>query len=93
MEFTCTVSSLVHQWSVPSFNISQALNATDNNAFSDPPFEFGVFMVDQGTSITSIARVTATEDLNGTLVLCRDGIGMEPEQNITINIRGECMVT
>ena len=85
-------NALGHQWSVLSFNITQALHATDMNSFFDPPFEFGVFMVDQGTSITSIARVTATENLNGTLVLCRDGAGMEPEQNITINLSGEYTV-
>ena len=40
-------------------------------------------------SITSTATVNATVDLNGTIVVCRDGIGMETEQCNTIKLRGE----
>ena len=40
-------------------------------------------------SITSTATVTATVDLNGTIVVCRDGIGMLPDQSSTIMIIGE----
>ena len=40
-------------------------------------------------SITSTATVNATTDLNGTLVVCQDGVGMLPEQNSTIIVAGE----
>ena len=89
MTFTCTVPSLGHQWSVPSIAISRALLPGDlGQVISDPPFQFSVTEVRTGTSITSTATVNATEDLNGTLVLCRDGIGILPDQNSTITLRG-----
>ena len=56
---------------------------------SDPPFQFSVTEVVSGISITSTATVTATADLNGTLVVCQDGIGMLPDQNSTINLNGK----
>ena len=59
---------------------------------SDHPFQFTVTEVMTGTSITSTATVNATIGLNGTVVVCRDGIGMEPEQNSIINFRGECLI-
>ena len=89
MTFICTVPSLGHQWSVPSIAISQALLPGDQGrVISNPPFQFNVTEVRTGTSITSTATVTATSDLNGTLVLCRDGVGMLPDQNSIITLRG-----
>ena len=55
---------------------------------SDPPFQFAIVQVMTGF-ITSTATVTATADLNGTLVMCQDGIGMLPDQNSTIHLNGE----
>ena len=55
---------------------------------SNPPFQFNVTEVMTG-SITSSATVTATVDLNGTVVVCWDGIGMLPDQSSTITIIGE----
>ena len=87
--FTCTVSSsLGHDWKIPSLNISRALRRNKNKVFSDPPFQFAVTEVRTG-SITSIATVNATEDLNGTLVMCQDGFKIYPSQKSTINIIGE----
>ena len=57
--------------------------------FSDSQFQFAVTEVMTGTSIKSTATVTVTTELNGTLVVCRDGIGMLPEQSSIINIIGE----
>ena len=91
MIFTCTISSNGHLWEVPNLNIAQGL-LRNSTPISDPPFNFAVvgWMLD---SITSIAAVTVTtlltEVLNGTLIPCQDGIGTEPEQNTTINLRGE----
>ena len=89
VEFTCTmlldISGVLH----PLTSLKLSMLQTWIHFF-DSPFEFGVFMVDQGTAITSIARVTAIENLM--LVLCQDGVGMEPEQNITINLSGEYTV-
>ena len=86
--FTCTVSSVGHQWQVPSRGITEDLLPSSlGRVISAPPFQFTV--TGTGTSITSTAAVNATEVLNGTLVLCRDGVGMEPEQNSTLNLRGE----
>jgi len=45
-------------------------------------------------SIISTASVNATTDLNGTLVVCCDGIGNETAQRNTITLRGElCLDT
>ena len=89
MTFTCTVSSVGHEWEIPSLNISRALlRRNKNKVFSDSPFQFAVTEVRTG-SITSIATVNATEDLNGTLVMCQDGFKIHLSQNSTINIIGE----
>ena len=89
--FTCTISSVGHQWDIPSLGISRSLLPRDQGrVISDhSPFQFTVTEVVPGTSITSTATVNANADLNGTLVVCRDGVGMLPDQNITINLRGE----
>ena len=71
-------------------NISRSLLPNDQGrVISDPPFQFTVTEVVTGTSIKSKATVTVTTHLNGTLIVCRDGIGMLPEQNHTINILGK----
>ena len=71
-------------------NISRSLLPRDQGrVISDPPFQFTVTEAVTGTSITSTATVTVTTHLNGTLVVCRDGIGMLPYQSSTINILGE----
>ena len=88
MVFTFTVPSLVHQWRVPSLNISQTL-VPSSQLQSDHPFEFNVTEVMTGTSITSTATVNVAANLNGTLVLCEDGNLVLPNQNGTINLRGE----
>ena len=91
VEFTCTISSDGHLWEVPNLNITQGL-LRNSTSTSDPPFEFAVLGM-MPDSITSIAVVIVTtpltEVLNGTLILCQDGIGTEPEQNTTIILRGE----
>ena len=88
--FTCTIPSNGHQWDISSLNISRSLLPDDQgHVFSDPPFQFTVTEVMTGTSITSTATVTTTADLNGTLVVCRDGIGILPDQISTISIIGE----
>ena len=92
MTFTCTVPSLAHPWSVPSLDIARSLLPGDQGrVMSDPPFQFSVTEVRTGTSITSTATVNVTADLNGTLVVCQDGIGILPDQNITIYLTGEMM--
>ena len=88
MEFRCTVSSLEHRWEVPSLNISQLLFPSIQPQ-SDYPFQFAVTEVVPGTSITSTSTVNVTENLNGTLVVCEDGNLVLPNQNTTINLRGE----
>ena len=89
MTFTCTLPSVGHEWEIPSLNISRALlRRNKNKVFSDPPFQFAVTEVRTG-SITSTATVNATEDLNGTLVMCQDGFKIHPSQKSTINIIGE----
>ena len=91
MTFTCTIPSNGHQWDIPSLNISRSLRPRDQGRVitDHPPFQFTVTEVVAGTSITSTATVAATTDLNGTLVSCRDGIGMLPDQNITMDVIGE----
>ena len=91
--FTCTVSSLSHQWMVPSRSISRSLIPADQGmTFTDLQFRFAIMSVG-AASITSTAVFDATEDLNGTLVLCRDGnLILQDNQNRTINLRGEYMV-
>ena len=90
MTFTCTLSSLVHEWQVSSRSIIRALLVSnEGETLSDSPFQFTVTEVRTGISITSTATVNATADLNGTLILCRDVSGMLPDQNSTINLIGE----
>ena len=90
IEFTCTVPSLAHRWRVPSLGIVRSFLPGDlGQVIPDSSFEFNVTEVRTGTSITSTATVTATADLNGTLVSCEDGIGSLPAQSSTINLRGE----
>lgn len=88
--FTCTVPSAGHQWNIPSLNITYELVLLDKGRVitDHPPFLFNVTEA-MTESIRSIATVTATVDLNGTIVVCRDGIGMETEQRNTIKLRGE----
>ena len=89
--FTCTISSIGHQWTIPLLNISRSLLPRDQGRMiSDhPPFQFTVTEVVTGTSITSTATVVATQDLNSTLVICQDGVGMLPDQSNIVNIMGE----
>jgi len=89
--FTCTIPSLAHWWEVPSLGITpRSLTPSDLNGVSpDPPFQFAVIEVIPGTSITSTATVTATANLNGTNVFCRDGNLVLPDpQNATIVVIG-----
>ena len=88
VEFRCTVSSLEHQWEVPSLNISQLLFPSIQPQ-SDHPFQFVVTEVVPGISITLTSTVNVTENLTGTLVVCEDGNLVLPNQNTTINLRGE----
>ena len=55
---------------------------------SEPPFQIAIVQV-MTRFITSTATVTVTVALNGTLIMCKDGIGMLPDQNTTINLKGE----
>ena len=87
--FTCTIPSNGHQWDIPSLNITCDLVPRDQGrVITDPPFHFNVTRV-MTESITSTATVTATVDRNGTLVVCRDGIGMETDQRDIIRLSGE----
>ena len=87
--FTCTVPSLAHQWRVPSLGITRALlPSSEGRMISDPPFQIAIVQV-MTRFITSTATVTVTAALNGTLIMCQDGIGMLPDQNTTINLKGE----
>ena len=88
--FTCTISSLAHQWTVSSRGIIQSVLPRDQGrVISNPPFQFNVTEVITGSIIISTATVNATADLNDTIVLCQDGIGMLPDQSSTITIIGE----
>lgn len=93
--FTCTVPSLAHWWNVPSLNTAQSLlpASQQDGVISNPPFEFNVTEVRIGTSIASTATVNVTANLNGTLILCQDGIGVLPDQSTTIKpSRGNVLV-
>ena len=88
--FTCTIPSLAHRWEASGLDMPRSLVPGDRGGvISDPPFQFNVTEVIPGTSITSTATVTATSDLNGTLVVCQDGLGILPDQSSIINIRGK----
>ena len=94
MTFTCTVASLAHQWRISFLGITRALfPSSEGQVISDPPFQFNVTEVRTGTSITSTATVNITEELNGTLIVCEDGNLVLPDQNSTINLRGELGMT
>ena len=89
--FTCTIPSLGHQWNIQSLDISRSLLRRDQGRVitDHPPFQLNVTEVIPGTSITSTATVNATADLNGTVVVCQDGVGTLPDQSSAINLRGE----
>ena len=88
--FTCTIPSVGHQWNIQSLGISRYLLRYDQGrVITDyPPFQFNVTEVMTG-SITSTATVTATADLNGTLLVCQDAFGTLPDQSSIINLIGE----
>ena len=88
--FTCTISSLAHRWEASALDMPRSVIPRDQGGVvSDPPFKFNVTEVVIGSYITSTATVSATTDLNGTLITCQDGIGMLPDQSNTISVRGE----
>ena len=88
--FTCRISSPAHRWQVSVFGITRSLVPGDwGGVITEPPFQFNVTEVIPSTSITSTATVTATPGLNGTLVVCQDGLGMLSDQSSIINVRGE----
>lgn len=87
--FTCTVSSRTHRWEASALSLPRPIGVLDQGSIiSDPPFQFNVTEV-TASNITSTAIVTATADLNGTLVLCQDNDGILPIQSSTITIIGE----
>ena len=87
--FTCTVPSRSHQWRVPSLSITRIISPVQQSAAA-PPFQFAATEVVPGVNITSTVTVNATTDLNGTLVVCQDGLGILPDnQNSTITLIGE----
>ena len=89
MTFTCTISSVGHQWNIPSLNITcELLPSSQGRVITDSPFQFTATEVMTG-SITSTATVNTTVDLHGTPVVCRDSVRRETEQHNTINIIGE----
>ena len=51
MKFTCTMLLDISGVFYPLTSLKLSMLATDMNSFFDPPFEFGVFMVDQGTPL------------------------------------------
>ena len=88
--FTCALESTAHRWEIPSLGIARSVTPGDQDTvISDTPFVFTVTEVVTGTSITSTATVTATTNLNGTLVVCQDGNLILAGKNNTINLRGE----
>ena len=87
---TCTISSVAHRWRVSVFDITRSLVPGDEGeVISDPPFQFNVTEVVIGSYIISTATVSATANLNGTLVVCQDGNQILADQSNTINIIGE----
>ena len=84
VEFMCALSTFgENQWQIPSLGIQQTIYRVQN--ISVPPFRFIAW---SGMMMSSSAIVTATEDLNGTLVLCWDDYYTE-NVNITMNIIGK----
>ena len=92
--FTCTIRSYRHEWDIPSLNITRKimLNILGRVIIDQPPFQFTTTNDWMIWSITSTATVTATVDLNGTLIVCRDAVGQETEQQDTIKLIGKFCV-
>ena len=89
MTFTCTVPSIAHRWEASGLVMPRSVTPRDRGGvIYDPPFQFNVTGIIANSSITSTATVTATEDLNGILIVCQDGIGSLPDQSSTINVKG-----
>ena len=93
ISLVCTHSNVAagfSRWTVPG--VSQCIVAHDGTE-PDPCGEFTFSMVSDtsGPALTSTARATATELLDGTVVVCRAGGLVSSPQvgNITIKILGK----
>ena len=92
----CTIPTRTQQWRAPDLDIARSLAAADLNEAVPPdrPFQFAVTNVTLNGSIISTATVNFTGSLNGTIVSCRDGYLIFPnEQRTMLKLKGKENVT
>ena len=89
---TCTVPSGGHAWSIMNGSTTQTIGTVLPQDPRDSGLGFELAVVDPTASpITSTASVTTATNLNGTVIVCTNGL-LPPnsvEQNTTVNIIGE----
>ena len=93
---TCNVSSNLHDWRIINSSTDQEIGVLTPTNPSRTNLGFELTVVDVTASpITSTATVTTSTDLNGTVIVCNNGL-LPPnrvEQSTTVNIIGELTCT
>ena len=91
--FTCTVDSdNVHDWIIRNGSINQEIDTVTPVAPNAANLGFTLTVLDiTAAPITSTATVSATTDLNGTVIVCNNALlgTNRLEQNATIDIIGK----
>ena len=92
VRFTCNVSSSTHDWRINNGSAEQAIGIVFPSTPTRTNLGFELTIVDPTASpITSTATVTTSTVLNGTVIVCNNGL-LPPNrlvQNTTVNIIGE----
>lgn len=91
VRLNCTVPSLSHYWNDSSRYGGRSLTRADQGSvIQDPLFNFSVADAIPGSSIITTAVATVPQELNGTIVSCRDGFWLLPDtQSWVILVTGE----
>ena len=91
--YECTVNAVIHHWRIPSFSIETSLSRSNPSSLkSEGQFNF-TFTLDSelssNSTIITTMSVIAFENLNGSEVICQDGIvGNMTQQNTTVMLFG-----
>ena len=71
--YECTVNAVVHHWRIPSFGIETSVSRGNPSSLSGGRFNF-TLSNSSSTAIITTMSVIAFKNLNGSEVICQDGI-------------------